>query len=175
MSRNNTKRTRSGVDSALNILHDELMTSKIDHCKYIQTRLQDLLEEAEHKISLLEEEETASGLNYSGPDAVECGCGNTFQSGGKYRAKCSTFTCENSDGKEKCVDCLKKCCLCENYMCHSCNNNGKGCSSCREPLCKDCAAECDQCGGNYCNRTGHCQMISVGYEPCCFYCKSYCA
>lgn len=170
MTRNNAKRTRSEINSALDILYDELMTSTIDDCKYIQTRLQNLLREAEQKISLLEKDEKASGLNYSGPGAVECKCGNSFKSGGKYGAECST--CANSDAKEQCVDCLEKCCLCENYICHSCNNNGEGCSSCMEPLCKDCAAECD-CGGKYCNRSRirrNCQMISVGQESCCTLC-----
>jgi hypothetical protein len=162
MSRNNAKRTRSGIDSALNILHDELMTSKIDNCKYIQSRLQKLLREAEQKISLLEKEETATGLDYSGPDAVECECGNTFESGGDYGAECST--CKNSDAKEQCVDCLKICCLCENYICKSCNQgqDGEGCSSCGEPLCKECETEC-QCGGRYCDRDRDCSMINFGY------------
>ncbi len=169
-NRNNAKRTRSEINSALNILHDELMASKIDDCKYIQTKLQNLLREAEQKISLLEKEERASGLNYSGRDAVECKCGNTFQSGGKYGADCST--CDYSHAKEQCVDCVKKCCSCNINTCKSCNNNGQGCSSCLEPLCKDCAAVCDQCGEKYCDRSRirNCQMISVGDVYCCTLC-----
>ena len=112
--------------------------------------LESLLNKAELRVANLEIWEKQKGLRYKGKDAVKCNnnCRNTFQSGGKYSAKCDK--CPAATTKEVCVDCIFQCPgTCGTMLCGNCV---VACDHCEELLCEECMGTCSYCGKKFCNR-----------------------
>ena len=166
----NTKKTRpptwtQSIDTAIE-------SADLTGCKQIQNKLENLLHLTKQRIAKLEVNAKQQGLNYKGEDKIECGCGNTFESGGEYAAYCDV--CEAKEGteqNEQCTDCIKECNAdCGNRLCKECRQECSGCSP--DFFCEDCTVECNCCNERFCDRSKECTLVGFGYgdEMACIYC-----
>lgn len=144
---------------------EKINSADLSGCKLIRTKLERLLSVTKARIAKLEVNEEKRGLNYTGEDAVECGCGNTIQSGGDYSLTCDE--CSENDDVEQCTECIMNCTECEKHLCSEHQNP---CSGCGDDFCQECLTECHSCGEGFCNRTKEkeCSLVEMGYRGDCF-------
>lgn len=116
-------------------------SSDLGECEEVQSKLETLLNQTQARIAALKEEEMTEGLSYKGGDAVTCTiCTNTFQSGGKYSAKCICF---EEPKTELCIVCVEPCQSCDSLLCINC---GVRCYQCDGRFCEGCVRNCENCG-----------------------------